>query len=259
MPTKPFRLLAVDPGSTLSGYVILDEWATIIDFKTIRIKTNKPELRYAQDRLGPMFLELDAVMKMHDITHVAYEGAAKGGNVNSIIALSQVMALMELLAFQNSTRAIEVAPTQGKKALFGKGNATPEQMIATMRALLGDPALSPFVDEHNAHALGVGRFALSAIMDNNWQIPPRAAQGKKKKSPTAEKKPRKAQKETTMREAIEGLGERISEDSASWTTNLTTQPLEDIKSVVRSLEEEEEWQHTLRLLAIMNRPDEEGV
>jgi crossover junction endodeoxyribonuclease RuvC len=153
------RVLAIDPGSHLTGWAVVDGDARkhrLVGSGTIRLD----EAQRLGDRLAVLHEELLKIIHEHRPTEGAIERVFVARNADSALKLGHVRGIALLATHQAGLRAHEYAPAQVKKTVTGSGRAEKFQMVAMIRMLLGmdrDPA----VDEADAIAIAVTHLMLA--------------------------------------------------------------------------------------------------
>lgn len=163
------RLLALDASSTTLGYVLYDG----------RVVSEHGTYCFPGDllmRLSYAEYELTQLIQRLAPDAIAYEGPA-WAHRNTAIACLQMLGVLRLAAHRAGVLDLEIAPNEGKRALFGKGKADKEAMIRAAAGHLAPrqavvvlckrgtwggyiPGVEQLLyDEHAADALGVAMAA----------------------------------------------------------------------------------------------------
>jgi len=133
-------IMGVDPGSTATGYGILEKSGS----RSVHLASGVVRLsRSAQQpkRLRDIHKELDAVIREYSPTVLVVESLFHGDNPQSLIKLSQVRGVILLLGEMHAMEIFEYSPMEIKRGLTGYGRADKEQMIFMVRKILQLPAL----------------------------------------------------------------------------------------------------------------------
>jgi Holliday junction resolvasome RuvABC endonuclease subunit len=137
--------LAFDMSSTSIGWVAWNDGSA-----TAHGTVNLGKFPLAA-RLVLAEIAIVSLLERHQPVRVAFEGGAKGSrHVNTVQALQRAAGVLVLCATRLGVPTVEIAPSQGKKALTGKGKSDKEQMLEFAAKYL-DGAF----DEHAADAVGI--------------------------------------------------------------------------------------------------------
>lgn len=124
------RVLGIDPGLRLTGYgcVELTEGAmepTLIEAGVLRLKAHRPLV----ERLQQLHDDLRAVIADLSPTVLAVEALfSMYRNPRTAILMAHARGVVLLQAAMHGIELEELAPTEVKKAVAGKGHASKEQM-----------------------------------------------------------------------------------------------------------------------------------
>jgi len=143
------RILGIDPGSTITGFAIVDgggqPTAHIVD--CIRLpRTDFPT------RLGLIFQRLTEVIIEYQPDEMAIENVFVSKNASSALKLGQARGAAICAAAARGLPVAEYTPTQIKQAVVGRGHADKVQIQHMVAMLLG---LKPPVQADSADAAAV--------------------------------------------------------------------------------------------------------
>lgn len=128
------RILGIDPGSTITGYAVIEGDATpracVID--CIRL----PRADFPT-RLGLIFEALTDVIHEHAPEEMAIENVFVSRNAASALKLGQARGAAICAAAARGLPVSEYTPTQIKQAIVGRGHADKVQIQHMIRVLLG--------------------------------------------------------------------------------------------------------------------------
>lgn len=148
------RILGVDPGILHLGAVILekngDHWKIL---KPFYINTSS-ELTLSK-RLHLIFKSMEALFKQYKPDFLAIEEPIPKANPQNTAKLSQVFALILILAEEEHIPLKTYAPTMWKGLLCGDGRIKKEDLLKCLTKLLGDEIDVKITNEHILDALGV--------------------------------------------------------------------------------------------------------
>lgn len=133
------RILGIDPGSTITGYAVIDggaqPTARIVD--CIRLpRTDFPT------RLGLIFERLSAVIAEYAPDEMAIENVFVAKNASSALKLGQARGAAICAGAAAGLSVAEYTPTQIKQAIVGRGHADKVQiqhMVSLLLALKQAP------------------------------------------------------------------------------------------------------------------------
>jgi crossover junction endodeoxyribonuclease RuvC len=148
-------VLGIDPGSRRCGYgVVAREGGRL---RVVESGVLLPGERPMAERLGLILDGLTLVIERARPDEVAVEQVFAGASVRSALVLGQARGVALAVAARAGLPVHEYAPAQVKQAFTGSGRAGKEQMMRTVRALLGVAA--GLSDEADAIALAVCHLA----------------------------------------------------------------------------------------------------
>lgn len=146
-------ILGVDPGSTATGYGIIEKRDTRsahIASGVIRASEKMSQAR----RVWEIHRKLDKIVCERRPAAMVVESLFHGANTQSLMKLCQVRGAILLLGMSHGMEIFEYTPMEIKKGLTGYGRAEKEQMIYMVSKILGLPDLrSP--DEADALAMAL--------------------------------------------------------------------------------------------------------
>lgn len=129
------RILAIDPGSTITGYAVIDtqgQRSTYIDSGCIRLGKEEMPTRLMMIHQGVQ--ELIATYKPREF---AIEQIFMHANPNSALKLGQARGVALAVAALNGLPIGEYAPKAIKNAVVGTGAASKEQVQYMVKTVLG--------------------------------------------------------------------------------------------------------------------------
>jgi crossover junction endodeoxyribonuclease RuvC len=131
------RILGVDPGSTVTGYGVIERQGRAIrciDCGTIRCSD-----RALSDRLLTVYEGLAGVVAEYGPTEVAIEKSFLGKNVKTLAVMSQARGVLLLAARQAGLPIFEYTPREIKQSVVGTGRASKSQIAYMVHTLLELP------------------------------------------------------------------------------------------------------------------------
>jgi crossover junction endodeoxyribonuclease RuvC len=159
------RVLGIDPGSTCTGYGVLEELGgepRVIASGVIR--TPKGSLSV---RLNEIFTGLEEVISVHRPDAVAVEEVFHARNPKSALVLGHARGVALLAAGRAGVCVHEYSTRRVKQTVTGHGNADKRQVHSILEAMLGE--LPAQLDASDALAV--------ALCHLRWCQAPSAAGG----------------------------------------------------------------------------------
>lgn len=129
-----FRVLGVDPGSTVTGYGVVERngrKVVCVDCGTIPGGDGE-----VPDRLNAVYDGLTEVIRAYAPGLVAIENAFLGRNVKSLAVMSQARGVLLLAARRADLPILEYTPREVKQSVVGNGNASKTQIAYMVGSLL---------------------------------------------------------------------------------------------------------------------------
>jgi len=128
------RILGIDPGSSITGYAVLDgsDRPQLCDAAGIRL----PRAAFAV-RLGLIFERLSEVIETFQPDEMAIEDVFVSRNAASALKLGQARGAAICAGAAAGLPVSEYTPTQIKKAIVGRGRAEKAQIQHMIGVLLG--------------------------------------------------------------------------------------------------------------------------
>lgn len=153
-PTRPLRVLGIDPGTLKLGYGVVEVW------RGGRLRYVEcgvlcaPASRTRAERLGIIGQHLRALVQELGPDTVALERAFYGRNVQSTLALGEARGVVLFVAVDAGLEVTGYAPATVKQAVVGNGRAGKDQVATLVRALL-DMRRKPEPDAADALAIAI--------------------------------------------------------------------------------------------------------
>jgi crossover junction endodeoxyribonuclease RuvC len=147
-------ILGVDPGTTITGYGIIDFRKN--NFKRIANGCIKlPPKKQLPEKLEIIYNELAKLIKTYKPDEFAIETAFYGKNVQSAMKIGYARGVSLLAAIHNKIPASEYSPGEVKKAVVGKGSASKEQVGYMVKSILNLKKVKFKPDESDALAIAL--------------------------------------------------------------------------------------------------------
>lgn len=129
--SSPYRLLGVDPGTTVLGFAIVE-----VDGKKLRVLEmgviHLSKLPSHEERLQRIFERLKQVIFNHKPQEMAIEAPFYGKNAQSMLKLGRAQGVAIAAAMTSGLTIQEYAPRKIKQSITGNGNASKEQVAAML-------------------------------------------------------------------------------------------------------------------------------
>ena len=162
---QPLRVLAVDPGTQVAGWAVVEETTGNRTGSVRRLASGVWRLGGSRLPLPARLLTLrnslrDA-LRQWSPSLVAVERAYFGRNANSALRLGEARGVVLVGAADAALPVWEIPPAQVKRRVAGAGNATKEQIARLVRAQIDLERDFESWDESDALAVG-----LCAVLDH---------------------------------------------------------------------------------------------
>jgi crossover junction endodeoxyribonuclease RuvC len=143
-------ILGIDPGSTVTGYGVIQEHQGKFNYITSGcIKLNKAEL---PKKLQTIYEGISRIVDLYSIQEVAVESVFMHLNVNAALKLGQARGAAIVGASNGKCNIFEYTAKQVKQSVVGYGSAQKFQIQHMVMQLLN---LSGRIQEDSADALAV--------------------------------------------------------------------------------------------------------
>jgi crossover junction endodeoxyribonuclease RuvC len=147
------RIIGVDPGSTVTGYGIVEE----VNNQLCHVASGRVVPSSRMDfhhRLKIIYEELEKVIASYEPTVMAVEDLFIARNIKSALKLGHARGVAILAGLNAELPIAEYSPLEVKKALVGYGRAHKVQVQEMVRILLGLGA-PPNTDTADALAVAI--------------------------------------------------------------------------------------------------------
>jgi crossover junction endodeoxyribonuclease RuvC len=156
-PSPTYRLLGVDPGTTLLGFAILE-----VEGRQLRV----PEMGVIHlnkfpdhaKRLQRIFERLKQVIHQHKPREMAIEAPFFGKNAQSMLKLGRAQGVAMAAAMTSAVGVTEYSPRKIKQAITGNGNASKEQVAAMLERELQTDLSKQLLDATDALAVALCHY-----------------------------------------------------------------------------------------------------
>jgi len=154
---KPLRILGIDPGTTVTGYGLVD----IIDKKPLIVNMgNITPGRYKDhyQRLKHLHERALHLVKEYQPDVMAIEAPFYGKNVQSMLKLGRGQGVLMAAALMHSVPIYEYAPLLVKQAITGMGRASKEQVSYFLQKVYHLNEIDKGLDASDAVAVAICHF-----------------------------------------------------------------------------------------------------
>ncbi|MBM3197231.1 MAG: crossover junction endodeoxyribonuclease RuvC [Chlamydiae bacterium] len=144
-------ILGFDPGTEKAGWALLEADGlkiSLLQFGHIAIRPSMP----LQKRLGLLYREASQIIEVHKPMQIAIEGQFVGINPKAAMAIAMSRGVLLALADHHGVEAFEYSPSEAKRGITGRGNATKEEVQKMCKLLFRQNFEEPF-DATDAIAL----------------------------------------------------------------------------------------------------------
>ena len=145
------RIIGIDPGSTVTGYGIVEEVNSRL-FHVASGRVVSPPRMAFHHRLKRIYKELESVIAWYKPEAMAIEDLFVSRNIKSALKLGHARGAAMLAGLNSDLIIAEYTPLEVKKALVGYGRAHKEQVQQMVRTLL---ELAEVPESNTADALAV--------------------------------------------------------------------------------------------------------
>lgn len=124
------RIIGIDPGSSITGWGIIDEKSgvlSLVDCGIIRAKSKAVEDVFAA-RIAYIFRELHAIIDYYKPEEAAIEQAFTAKNPATALKLGQARGVAVAACASHNIMVFDYEPNLVKKSLVGTGRADKEQV-----------------------------------------------------------------------------------------------------------------------------------
>lgn len=157
-------ILGVDPGSTITGYAVIEKNSGIkvLSMGIIKLSSYKDH----QTKLREIFFRIQDVIERFGPTHMAIEAPFYGKNPQSMLKLGRAQGVAIAAASAMDLEIQEFSPKRIKQSVTGNGNASKEK-VAGMLALI----LKQDLDQATLDATDALAAAVCMAMGEDDRIP----------------------------------------------------------------------------------------
>lgn len=166
------RILGVDPGSTVTGYAVIEkkgEEIRVLTMGVILLSRWKDH----QKRLREIFLRVQDVIEQYQPEKMAIEAPFYGKNPQSMLKLGRAQGVAIAAASAMALEVEEFSPRRIKQSITGNGNSSKEKVAGMLEIILGKSLDGKTLDATDALAAAVcmsfgQKNHLGANKGGNW-------------------------------------------------------------------------------------------
>lgn len=148
------RIIGVDPGSTITGYAVIECEGDSMQVLTMGIiKLSKFENH--QQKLREIFLRVQDVIERYNPTTMAIEAPFYGKNPQSMLKLGRAQGVAIAAASAMDLDVEEFSPKRIKQSITGNGNSSKEKVAGMLAIILGANLDAMTLDATDALAVAV--------------------------------------------------------------------------------------------------------
>lgn len=153
-------VMGIDPGSIKTGVAVLRSYSKApVPLKKIEILdtiTLESSPRHSfNDRLGQFHKVIVKLIEEINPNYCVIESCFYGKNVQSALKLGHIRGSIISAVKRFSLPIIEIAPTQMKKSIAGRGHAKKEEVAFALKTLLDCPTKKMSLDASDALGLAL--------------------------------------------------------------------------------------------------------
>jgi len=154
---KPLRILGIDPGTTVTGYGLVE----VRDKKPVILQMgNITPGKYSDhyQRLKVLHERALHLVKTYQPDVMAIEAPFYGKNVQSMLKLGRGQGVIMAAALMHGVPIHEYAPLLVKQAITGMGRASKEQVAYFLQKVYNLKEMEAVLDETDAVAVAICHF-----------------------------------------------------------------------------------------------------
>lgn len=149
--------LGIDPSTKATGYCIMNEDKIILESGTLYPGDDVT----FEEMLHFKYTAIQSLITKYNVVGIGCENQFKGPNVLTLIQLSRVTGIVQLLAAQHDIPIELYQPASWRKVFHGKGNAKKEDTLD----LVNETYQLGLKKKHNDQADAIGIAATRVVSD----------------------------------------------------------------------------------------------
>ncbi|MCX7873335.1 MAG: crossover junction endodeoxyribonuclease RuvC [Caldimicrobium sp.] len=147
------RIIGIDPGLLHLGVVIIEKQNSWEILYALSLKTCSSQS--PSKRLHSIFIYLRETFQIYNPSFLVFEETIPKANPYQTSQITQVCALIMVLAEENRIPYKTYSPTHWRRYLCGNGRAKRADLLKVLENLLGGKIGAKIKDEHILDALGL--------------------------------------------------------------------------------------------------------
>lgn len=154
---KPYKILGIDPGTTVTGYGIVEIWnkkPVILDMG--KITPGKHVTHY--DRLKVLHEDSLRIIEKYKPDVLAIEAPFYGKDIQAMLKLGRGQGVIMAAALVNDIPIFEYAPLLVKQSITGMGRASKEQVAYFLQKIYHLSEIPDKLDITDAIAVAICHF-----------------------------------------------------------------------------------------------------
>jgi len=148
------RIIGVDPGSTITGYAVIECEGDSIQVLTMGI-IKLAKFDNHQEKLREIFFRVQDVIERYNPTIMAIEAPFYGKNPQSMLKLGRAQGVAIAAASAMDLNVEEFSPKRIKQSITGSGNASKHKVAGMLAIILGTNLDAMTLDATDALAVAV--------------------------------------------------------------------------------------------------------
>ncbi len=154
--SKSLKILGIDPGSTVTGWGIIEEKSGVLSLLDCgAIKTKNTGKESFTSRLHYIYHSLVEICHTHKPHEAAIEQVFVAKNALSALKLGQARGIALAACMQHNIAIYDYEPTKVKQSIVGSGRAEKEQVAFMVQTLLNVKNLKKPLDTTDALAIAI--------------------------------------------------------------------------------------------------------
>ncbi len=153
---KNIRIIGIDPGSTITGWGIIEEKSNVLSLVQCgAIKPKNTGKDNFSERLHHIYHALCEICQEFSPQEAAIEQVFVAKNALSALKLGQARGIAMAACMQHNMIVYDYEPTKVKQSLVGNGHATKEQVAFMAQTLLNIKKIDKPLDTTDAIAIAI--------------------------------------------------------------------------------------------------------
>ncbi len=161
------RILGVDPGTTITGYAVIEQVGNdkVVLISLGYIELGKLSSHY--EKLKRIHERITSIIESFSPDELAVEAPFYGENVQSMLKLGRAQGAAIVAAMLKGIPVFEYSPRKVKLSITGNGNASKEQVAAILQKLFSIEKLPTKLDATDGLAVAYCHFSTQGSITRN--------------------------------------------------------------------------------------------